>query len=175
MLPGQARPPVWEVGGLAVGIAMRYDLRFVEVSQDLARRGALAVVMPAASYAGLAKEEHWLTLRRARVIEDTFYTLGANQVGGRFCGRSAAFDPFGLMLADGGEREGAEVVPRVVEFEAGGSWVHCFERGFVCQDERGVKSPASPVHGRFPRRGGRNSMASTEDARSFATPSPANS
>lgn len=69
----------------------------------------------------------------------------------------------------------AEVVPRVVEFEADDSCVHFYERGLVCQDEREVESPPSVLHGRAPRRGGLNAMASTGDARSFATPNPANS
>lgn len=111
MRPGNAPPPVWAVDGLLVGLAICFDLRFGEVFRDLARRGAMAVVVPAAWYAGPMKEDHWLTLLRARAIENTVYVLGANQVGDRFCGRSAGFDPFGVMLGDGGERERLVAIP----------------------------------------------------------------
>lgn len=111
MLPGTTLPPVFEVDGLQVGVAICFDLRFGEVFRELALRGARVIVVPAAWYGGPMKEDHWLTLLRARAIENTVYVVGANQVGERFCGRSAGFDPFGAMLADGGEREGLVVVP----------------------------------------------------------------
>ena len=106
MRPGAAPPPVWELGGMKLGLAICYDLRFPELFRFLAEQGAELVILPSAWYAGSLKEDHWLTLLRARAIENTAYMAGANQTGGPFCGRSAAFDPFGVMLADAGEREG---------------------------------------------------------------------
>lgn len=106
MLPGADRPPVWEMEGLRVGVSICYDLRFPELFRDLSERGAGLLVLPSAWYAGTLKEDHWLTLLRARAIENTAYVAGANQVGGPFCGRSAAFDPFGVLLADAGETPG---------------------------------------------------------------------
>lgn len=106
MQPGAAIPPVWELDGVRVGMGICYDLRFPELFRSLAERGAELVVLPSAWYAGSLKEDHWLTLLRARAIENTVYVAGANQAGGPFCGRSAAFDPFGVMLADAGETQG---------------------------------------------------------------------
>ncbi|BAS27939.1 carbon-nitrogen hydrolase family protein [Limnochorda pilosa] len=105
MHPGAQPPPVCEVDGLRVGIGICYDLRFPEFFRDLSERGAELVILPSAWYAGSLKEDHWLTLLRARAIENTVYVAGANQVGDAFCGRSAAFDPFGVVLADAGETE----------------------------------------------------------------------
>ncbi len=50
-----------------------------------------------------------LTLLRAWAIENTCYAAGAVLTGKSFIGRSAAFDPFGVPLADGGKAEGLVV------------------------------------------------------------------
>ena len=89
--------------GVTVGAAICYDLRFPELFRHLARQQADLVIIPSAWYAGTLKEEHWLTLLRARAIENTCYAAGVNQVGSAFCGRSAVFDPFGAQIADAGE------------------------------------------------------------------------
>jgi deaminated glutathione amidase len=103
MLPGDDLPPVLDIAGVRVGLAICYDLRFPELFRDLAARGAQLVVVPSAWYQGPMKEVHWLTLLRARAIENTFYVAGCNLVGTAFCGSSAVFDPFGVMLAGAGE------------------------------------------------------------------------
>ncbi len=105
MLYGNAPPPVVPFAGLNLGLAICYDLRFPELFRHLASKGADLVVLPSAWYAGTLKEDHWLTLLRARAIENTLYVAGANLVGSRFCGRSAVFDPFGVWVASAGENE----------------------------------------------------------------------
>lgn len=106
MLPGDAAPPVIEIGDVRVGVAICYDLRFPELFRDLAARGAEVVVVPSAWYAGPLKEDHWLTLLRARAIETTCYVAGADLTGPPFSGRSAVFDPFGVPVGDAGESSG---------------------------------------------------------------------
>ena len=98
--PGDDAPPVLEIDGVTVGFATCYDLRFPELFRSLVSRGAQVLALPAAWVSGPLKEEHWLTLLRARSIENTCYTVGADQVGRRIIGRSAAFDPMGLPLLD---------------------------------------------------------------------------
>ncbi|MGB5984474.1 MAG: carbon-nitrogen hydrolase family protein [Desulfobacterales bacterium] len=105
MLPGDALPEVLEINGVRVGVGICYDLRFPEFFRYLAEQGAQAVLLPSAWYQGPMKEAHWLTLLRARAIENTLYVAGCNLVGPAFCGRSAAFDPFGVPLAGAGEVE----------------------------------------------------------------------
>ena len=80
-----------------------YDLRFPELFRYLALQGADLIIVPAAWYAGTLKEDHWLTLLRARAIENTCYVAGVNLTGPVFCGRSVVFDPFGVVVADAGE------------------------------------------------------------------------
>jgi predicted amidohydrolase len=105
MLPGDALPPVVEIGGIRVGFAICYDLRFPELFRYLASQKAQLVVVPSAWYQGPMKEVHWLTLLRARAIENTFYVAACNLIGPSFCGRSCLFDPFGVLLAGAGEEE----------------------------------------------------------------------
>ena len=105
MLGGNMPPPVFSLKGIQLGLAICYDLRFPELFRNLALRGADAVIVPSAWYAGTMKEEHWLTLLQARAIENTMYVCGANLCGPPFAARTTIFDPFGAMLASSGEGE----------------------------------------------------------------------
>jgi predicted amidohydrolase len=51
------------------------------------------------------KEDHWMTLLRARAIENTTYVLGAAQGGPTYCGRSSVVDPLGIVVAAAGDQE----------------------------------------------------------------------
>lgn len=106
MLPGAAPPPVVSAAGFNVGFAICYDLRFPEVFRCMAEKGVELILVPAAWYAGPLKEEQWLTLLRARAMENVCYAAGAVLAGPPFSGRSAAFDPYGVVLVDSGEGEG---------------------------------------------------------------------
>ena len=77
--PG-AEPVLAELAGLRVGLLTCYDIRFPELARDLVARGADLLVVPAAWAAGLFKEEHWVTLVRARAIENTVWVAAAGQV-----------------------------------------------------------------------------------------------
>lgn len=102
---GDELPPVLDFDGVQVGFATCYDLRFPELFRALVDRGAQVLALPSAWVIGPGKEEHWLTLLRARAIENTSYVIGADQVGRKAIGRSAAFDPFGLPLLDLGDAD----------------------------------------------------------------------
>jgi predicted amidohydrolase len=47
---------------------------------------------------------------KARAIENGSYVVAPDQVGNIYCGRSMAVDPYGVVLADMGQREGIEIV-----------------------------------------------------------------
>jgi predicted amidohydrolase len=106
MIPGNALPPIFTIKGVRIGLAICYDLRFPGLFRNLALRGADLIVLPSAWYAGPLKEEHWLTLLEARAIENTVYMAGANLTRGAFSGRSAIFDPFGVLIGGTGESPG---------------------------------------------------------------------
>jgi predicted amidohydrolase len=105
MTGGNTPPPLFSLNNVQLGLAICYDLRFPELFRNLALRGADAVIVPSAWYAGPLKEDHWLTLLRARAIENTMYVCGANLAGAPFSARSAIFDPFGAPVAGSGEDE----------------------------------------------------------------------
>ena len=105
--PGTDTPPVVEIDGVAVGFATCYDLRFPELFRVLQTAGAQVIALASAWVKGPLKEEHWMTLLRARAIENTCYVVAADQAGRAGIGRSAAFDPFGLQLLDLGSAESA--------------------------------------------------------------------
>jgi deaminated glutathione amidase len=98
-----------DVGGMRAGLQICYDIRFPEVSRALAVGGAEILLVPAAWAAGLFKEEHWVTLVRARAIENTVWVCAVGQVpdpaetthrqlGG--VGRSMLVDPLGVVRLD---------------------------------------------------------------------------
>ena len=94
-----------ELGGFVVGIVICYDLRFPELFRALADRGATVFAVPAAWVAGPHKVEQWVTLCRARAMENTCYVLAAAQPAPDYCGHGLVVDPMGIELAHLGESD----------------------------------------------------------------------
>jgi predicted amidohydrolase len=97
-------------GGVELGLAICYDLRFPELFRILAVRGARVIVLPSA-FTLPTTRDHWETLIRARAIENQAFVIAANQVGPhpggqRSGGRSMVVDPWGVVLAQAADREG---------------------------------------------------------------------
>ncbi|TRW45329.1 carbon-nitrogen hydrolase family protein [Georgenia yuyongxinii] len=107
-----AHPPealVLDTGGLRVGVMTCYDLRFPEMARFLVDAGADVLAVPAAWVAGPGKVDHWLTLARARAIENTVYVVACGQTGKYRSGHSVIVDPAGEVLAAMGEEQGVAV------------------------------------------------------------------
>ena len=111
-------PVLCDLAGLRVGILTCYDIRFPEHARALAAGGAELIVVPAAWAAGLFKEEHWVTLVRARAIENTVWVAAAGQVpdpaepapgAPTGVGRSMLVDPMGTVRMDLGPSRGIAV------------------------------------------------------------------
>lgn len=98
--------PVGE-GGVRVGMATCYDLRFPELFRAMADEVSLYVV-PAAWPA--ARAAHWAALLRARAIENQAYVVGCNAAGidhgVALAGHSCVIDPWGELVAESGEAPG---------------------------------------------------------------------
>jgi len=93
-----------------LGLSICYDLRFPQLYHALAQAGALYLATPAA-FTRSTGEAHWHVLQRARAIETGCYVIAPCQtgthVGGRASyGHSLIVDPWGRVLADGGEDVG---------------------------------------------------------------------
>jgi predicted amidohydrolase len=115
--PGSA-PVVCTLAGVRTGLEICYDVRFGELSLTLAAAGAQLIVLPAAWAAGLFKEDHWVTLVRARAIENTVWVAAVGQVpdpaepatrAATGVGRSMLVDPLGVVRLDMGPSAGVAV------------------------------------------------------------------
>ena len=89
---------------------MCYDLRFPQLYRPLAQRGALFLSIPAA-FTRTTGRAHWHILQRARAIENGAFVFAPAQCGTHAEGRetyghSLIVDPWGEVLADGGEEPG---------------------------------------------------------------------
>jgi omega-amidase len=110
-----------------------YDLRFPEIFRAASRKGAhLFTVI--ANWPN-KREQHWVTLLRARAIENQAYVVGVNRCGidpgHSYPGRTLVVDPHGVIVADGGSEEG--LVTADIDLEKVLSWRKEFP---VLQDSR---------------------------------------
>src|SRR4030095_7656034 len=100
-------PVTFEWGGLRIAPLICYDLRFPEVFRAAVRAGAEMLAVIAAW--PLVRIDHWITLLRARAIENQAYVIGVNRCGRDpefvYPGRSLVVDPHGAVLVDAGDGE----------------------------------------------------------------------
>ncbi len=101
-----------------LGMTVCYDLRFPHLYRALAQQGAQFISVPA-SFQRQTGKMHWHTLLRARAIENAAYILAPAMCGDhagnrQTYGHALIVDPWGEVLADGGEGPGiiyAEIDP----------------------------------------------------------------
>lgn len=122
--PGE-EPVVVELAGLRVGLVTCYDIRFPELTRALVDQGAELFAVIAAWGSGPLKEDHWVTLVRARALENTTWTAAVGQApnpaesaDGFGVGRSMLVDPLGVVRTDLGTGPGVQVVRLDPEFTA---------------------------------------------------------
>jgi deaminated glutathione amidase len=115
LIPGsKIEPPIRTSAG-KIGMLICYDLRFPEMSRALASSGSEILIAPSAWVQGKMKEEHWITINRARAIENGCYVVSPDQVGNIYCGRSLVVDPYGKILLDMKKRQGIGVVDMSID------------------------------------------------------------
>ena len=93
-----------------LGLTICYDLRFPPLYRALAQAGADFISVPSA-FTRPTGEAHWQVLLRARAIETGCYILapaqcGEHAEGRKTWGHSLIVNPWGEILADGGEDVG---------------------------------------------------------------------
>lgn len=97
----------FELEGIPVGMMICYDIRFPELARKLALEGAQILFVPAEW--PNPRLHHWRTLLMARAIENQMYVVSSNRVGTsgttEFFGHSMIINPWGEVLAEGGENE----------------------------------------------------------------------
>jgi predicted amidohydrolase len=98
---------LFEWAGLRVAPLICYDLRFPEHFRAAAKLGAEMFVVIANWPA--KRHHHWLTLLKARAIENQAAVVGVNRCGTdpsfTYNGRSIVASPHGHVIADAGEQE----------------------------------------------------------------------
>jgi len=113
---------IFEWDGMRVCPLICYDLRFPEVFRAGLRLGAEMFVVIAAW--PKTRIEHWVTLLRARAIENQAIVVGVNCTGHEheheYCGRSLVVDPHGNVVADAGETE--RVLAAEISSSAASEW-----------------------------------------------------
>lgn len=110
LIPGSKIASPVRINAGKIGMLICYDLRFPEMSRALASSGSEILVAPSAWVQGKMKEEHWITINRARAIENGCYVVAPDQVGNIYCGRSLVVDPYGKILLDMKKRQGIGIV-----------------------------------------------------------------
>jgi predicted amidohydrolase len=106
-------------GPLALSIC--YDLRFPELYRQLTAAGARMIAVPSAFTRETGKD-HWHVLLRARAIENQAYLLAPAQWGfhgGKRAsyGHAMIVDPWGVVLAECGERDSVAVATLDFEYQ----------------------------------------------------------
>jgi len=103
--PGR-RTVTASLDGVRVTFFVCYDLRFADLFWRTAPRTDVYAVI--ANWPE-PRTDAWLTLLKARAIENQAFVVGVNRAGAdpenRFAGRSAVFGPDGALVADCGQGE----------------------------------------------------------------------
>jgi deaminated glutathione amidase len=96
-----------------LGMSVCYDVRFPQLYRALAQAGADFLSVPSV-FTVPTGSAHWHGLLRARAIENSCFVFapaqwGEHTAGRRSYGHSLLVDPWGEVLADGGEGAGIAV------------------------------------------------------------------
>lgn len=111
-LPGETLVTA-DLPACKVGLSICYDLRFGELYRSLALRGAKLIFVPA-NFTKATGQAHWMTLLKARAIENGCYIVAPAQCG-RFpqgfeaFGHSTLIDPWGTVLIEHDDKPGVSV------------------------------------------------------------------
>lgn len=100
---GEKGVETFELESEKMGVLICYDLRFPEIFRDLSLSGAKVIYVVAEW--PIERTDHWVTLLKARAIENQCYIVSSNTIGSQsngttFAGRSSIINPFGEVLAE---------------------------------------------------------------------------
>ena len=112
----------YDCEGVTVGCSICYDLRFPDLFQALAEKGAQVIALPAAFTMQTGKD-HWEVLLRARAIETETYVCASAQTGSFMVGNETARRPTAIRWSP---TPGATSSPRPrtasASFRRGSTW-----------------------------------------------------
>ena len=100
-------PLIFDLKGYRSSIVICYDIRFPEFITTLSLNGVL-IIFVVANFPK-PRLDHWITLLKARAIENQIFVVACNRVGkdekNEFFGHSLVVNPSGEIIAEGGEDE----------------------------------------------------------------------
>ncbi len=114
VMAGQELPSVYDSSDLGkIGLSICYDVRFPELYRHLSSQGADILFVPAA-FTAFTGKDHWQVLLQSRAIENTCYVIAPAQTGTNYDrrqthGHAMIIDPWGVILADAGEKPGVAI------------------------------------------------------------------
>jgi predicted amidohydrolase len=104
---GGDRPLIFTWQGFQVAPFICYDLRFPEIFRRAVFQGATLYTVIASW--PTPRHDHWVTLLKARAIENQAYVIGVNRCGEdpqhRYRGQSMVVDPHGRVIVEAGSEE----------------------------------------------------------------------
>ena len=102
-----SKQELFELEGFKVMPAVCFDLRFPYLFWNMAEKADIYVVIAAWP---MRRAEHWMTLLRARAVENQAYCAGVDRLGfegnTEYSGNSMCFDPMGKVVLDAAGTEG---------------------------------------------------------------------
>lgn len=102
----EPRADTFTIGEITVGMITCYEVRFPECARALVDAGADLLVVSSAWPIGQGKEDHFVTMVRARALENTVYVAASGDCSPTMVGRSHVVDPLGYQLAGLGNEPG---------------------------------------------------------------------
>ncbi|UIJ73115.1 nitrilase-related carbon-nitrogen hydrolase [Aurantimonas sp. HBX-1] len=111
---GRAEPPIVEIGGLACGVLVCFDVEFPELVRQLALRGAAAVIVPTALPRSVGARFIAERVVPVRAFENQLFIVYADHCSADFRfayqGLSSIVAPDGSVLAAAGDSDAAMLV-----------------------------------------------------------------
>jgi deaminated glutathione amidase len=129
--PG-ATAAVHESQDLCLGFAICFDLRFPEMFRSLKKLGAEVVLLPSA-FTVPTGQAHWVTLIRARAIENQIFIVapglvGTSGDGAKTYGHSLIVNPWGEVVSEMQDEEGMVIADiQKSQISEAGSRVNAWE------------------------------------------------
>lgn len=97
------RIPLFTAGDVSFGVANCYDIMFPELTRGIALQGARLVLVPAQYTTPFM--DQWMTLLKARAMENQLFVAAVNRVGTGYFGHSCLISPSGQILHQADDQE----------------------------------------------------------------------
>lgn len=115
-LHGSNPPMVIDINGTQVGLSICYDLRFPEHYRPVSDQPVADLWLVPSAFVYDTGKAHWLTLLKARAIENQCHMVGVNQCGEHSDGRktwghSLVVDDWGKVLASSTDQVEVLITP----------------------------------------------------------------